>query len=354
MTDRAVPNLGLWPFLLADILFLGMAALIVYLSPRPLDMLHISALITCVGAGAWCSFLPFLRRFQAGLKLQESANLQSAVEQIGQIDRVARQIEDATRNWELSSEHSNRTVEAAKSISEKMHSEAVEFGQFLESANDIEKNHLRLEVDKLRQVEKQWLQLTLHLLDHVYSLYLAGLRSGQDNVIAQLTQFKDACRELIRRIGLIPENVEPGVPYDPDQHQLPASETSPTGPAVIEDMLAPGYTFQGQPLRKPLVVISETGRGQGGGAVGEIDADADAGAGADDPVDAGVVTAAPKFSGQSGEFDTDDDRADSDGAVRSPSDAELETGSDSNADPDPEALIPETPGEKSMRDQELF
>ena len=40
-----------------------------------------------------------------------------------------------------------------------MTAEARAFQQFLDKANDTERNHLRLEVEKLRRAEGDWLQV---------------------------------------------------------------------------------------------------------------------------------------------------------------------------------------------------
>jgi hypothetical protein len=57
------------------------------------------------------------------------------------------------------------------------------------------KNHLRLEIEKLRRGEGEWLQVMVRVLDHVQALHLAGQRSGQRNLIEQLTHFQNSCRD---------------------------------------------------------------------------------------------------------------------------------------------------------------
>jgi len=44
--------------------------------------------------------------------------------------------------------------------------------------NDSEKTTLRLEVEKLRRGELEWLQALVHILDHVFALHTAAMHSG--------------------------------------------------------------------------------------------------------------------------------------------------------------------------------
>jgi molecular chaperone GrpE (heat shock protein) len=129
----------------------------------------------------------------------------------------------------------------------------------MENLNQGEKANLRLEVEKLRRAEKDWLNVLVHMLDHVYALFHAAERSGQANLIGQLGQFQNACRDAARRVGLVPLVADQAEPFDDKRHKLADGKAPPAGARVIE-MLATGYTFQGQFIRPALV------RTQGNGA----------------------------------------------------------------------------------------
>ena len=137
-----------------------------------------------------------------------------------------------------------------------MTTEARNFGEVLSKMNETERNHLRLEVEKLRRAEGDWLGITVRMLDHVHALHQAGVRSGQRNVIEQLTHFQNACRETARRIGIVPVVPEPGILFDANAHQL-LDGTKPDAAASVADILAPGFTFQGQVIRLPVVSLKE-------------------------------------------------------------------------------------------------
>jgi molecular chaperone GrpE (heat shock protein) len=94
-------------------------------------------------------------------------------------------------------------------------------------------------------------------LDHVNALQIAAVRSGQRNLIEQLAQFQNACRDTVRRLGIVPLLPQIGATFDAKQHQLLEGQSAKSG-TTITDLIAPGYTFQGQLLRLPVVVTKAT------------------------------------------------------------------------------------------------
>src|SRR5207253_2985991 len=127
------------------------------------------------------------------------------------------------------------------------------FADFMQKTNDAEKGHLRLEVDKLRRGEGEWLQSVVRILDHVYAIHQAGVRSGQPALKEQLGQFQTACRETVRRMGLIAFEAKPDEPFNEKTHQLLDPEAKPPPHARVAETIATGYTFQGQFVRPALV-----------------------------------------------------------------------------------------------------
>ena len=257
MNDRPDPRLARWPtlvpFLLGDILFIGLACWIMQESPRPLDSWHAGALVLCVGAGAWLAILPFLWDAKAALKVTEMETLSSTVAEIQNVQLVSTQIKSATAHWSFAQEQAQKTVEAATAITDRMTTEARSFAEFMQKANDTEKGTLRLEVEKLRRAEGDWIQVLVRLLDHIYALNQAGLRSGQPGLIQQLGNFQNACRDVARRVGLVPFSAALGDTFDEKIHQLADEMTIPPAGALVEETVATGYTFQGQLLRRAVV-----------------------------------------------------------------------------------------------------
>jgi hypothetical protein len=140
-----------------------------------------------------------------------------------------------------------------------MTAEVKSFSEFMERANDTEKANLRLEAEKLRRVEGEWLAILVRVLDHVYALHQAGLRSRQPSLVEQLTHFQNACLDAARRVGLAPFSPAPDEAFDTQRHQAAESNGKPPDGAVVSQTLATGYTFQGRFLRPALVRLRGDG-----------------------------------------------------------------------------------------------
>jgi len=255
MTDSK-SSLPLWPFFAADALFVGLAVLLLQQGHTPLLWWEALLLIICVAAAAVCCLLPFLRRNQDEQSLAQARLLTDALHQIQNIDRVAAQIVGATNLWREFQEHTGEITASTKSLAGSIAAESKAFSEFLQRANDGEKAHLRLEVDKLRRAETEWLYVVIHILDHVSALSLAARRSGQPGLIEQIGQFHQSCRDAARRIGLAPMAGREGDAFDPKLHQL-RDKSAPEENAVVGETLAPGYTFQGQLVRRVVVALKE-------------------------------------------------------------------------------------------------
>lgn len=255
MTDSAAPKLSKWPFYLGDLLLLVVATWIMYKSPEPFRAAPLFFLVVCVGSGAWLCVTPFLAEHRAAIKLADSGALTTAVEQIKNVQGVSDQIALATAQWQTLQEHSAQTAAAATEMGERMSAEAKGFADFMQKANDTEKAHLRLEVDKLRRGEAEWLQSAVRILDHVYALHQAGARSGQPALMEQLGSFQNACRDSVRRMGLVAFEAKPEEPFNEKTHQLADPEAKPPPHAQVVETIATGYAFQGQFIRCALVTV---------------------------------------------------------------------------------------------------
>jgi molecular chaperone GrpE (heat shock protein) len=254
--SEPAPRIAKLPFIIGDLLLLAAAAYIA-LYGASLGKWQYAAMVGAVAFGAWLAVWPFVLEFRALTKLLESSALTSATEKIKDLDKVAGSISSAVTEWQHLQQSATQTVTAAEHIAERMTTEARNFGEILGRMNEAEKSHLRLEVEKLRRAEGDWLGITVRILDHVHALHQAGVRSGQRNIVDQLSNFQQACRETARRMGIVPVMPETEVPFDPRAHRL-LDDSTPDEGAIITDIIAPGYTFQGQMIRLPVVAVKET------------------------------------------------------------------------------------------------
>ena len=151
-----------------------------------------------------------------------------------------------------------KTTVAAKAIADRMTNEVIEFSDFMKKMNDSEKATLKLEVEKLRRGEVEWLQVLVHILDHVFALHTAAVRSGDAKFTEPITNFQNACRDTARRVGLAPFVAEPAEPFNAERHQVAGwqGQPPPAG-AVVAETIGAGYTFQGKLLRPALVRLRD-------------------------------------------------------------------------------------------------
>ena len=255
MSDQKAPKIAKWPFLAADVVLVVTAGFIAINAAAPLTTGTVMMLALCVMSGAAVFVAPFLLDYRACTKLAEYKTFSSSVQQIENVRNVANQISFATAQWQMVQEQAGQTITAARDISDRMTKEAQAFSEFMLKANDAEKAHLRLEVEKLHRGEGEWLHTIIRILDHVYALYLAGVKSGQDNLRTQLGNFQNACRESARRLGVVPFEGKADEAFDEKRHQLPDAKAKALPGSKVGETVATGFTFQGKVLRPAVVTL---------------------------------------------------------------------------------------------------
>lgn len=253
MQESTAPRLAKIPFFVGSALLVVLAFIFVRQVKHPFGTWEFLACVVCVGVAAVVGVWPFVLEYRAAVKLLETATLTSVVSQVQNLEQVAGQIGGATAQWQSVQEAADKTARQAKEIAQKMSDEAKAFGEFMQKTNDSEKAALRLEVDKLRRIEADWLQVLVRILDHVHALNRAAAQSRQPTVIDQLARFQNACHDAARRVGLMPFVAASDDKFDEQRHQSVDDKNKPTEGAVIEETLANGYTFQGALVRPALV-----------------------------------------------------------------------------------------------------
>jgi molecular chaperone GrpE (heat shock protein) len=251
MREPTNPLLAKWPFYLGDALLVATACWAFFQGQPGLGRTLVVP--ACVAAGALLSITPFVLEYRALVKLMEAGALTTVVGQIEKLEQIAASVVGATAHWQEAHEQAQKAVTAAKEISERMASEVRAFTEFMERANNSEKATLRLETEKLRRAERDWLDVSVFMLDHVYAVHQGAVRSGQANLIAQMGHFQKACRDAARFVGLTPFVANEAEPFDPQRHQVAETDPKPNGNAVVGETLAVGYTFQGRLLRRATV-----------------------------------------------------------------------------------------------------
>lgn len=246
-----------FPFVIGDLLLLAMAGWIIWDSGGLPGGYLLLTVVGCLVVGMFFSVLPFLLDYRAELKREEINEFQNVSEQLKSLTQLEEHIRHATSQWQSIQDHCLKTVEDAGQIGKSMTEESQRFAEVMQSMNVSEKEHLRVEVEKLRRGERDWLQALVRVLDHVFSLHKAAIQSGQQKLIQQITNFQHAVTDVVRRMGLVQHNAEIGSIYNSELHQILNNENEQFNEAAVAETLAPGFTFQGRMVRLPLVRLVE-------------------------------------------------------------------------------------------------
>ena len=262
MNDSKHWTVPKWPFLLGDALLLAAAYFLIQQSPHPVGRWEMITAAACVALGAVLGALPFILDYRAIVRVIEAGALGSIGEKIQNLEKLAGQITAATNEWLNVQTQAEKISIGAKEIADHMAGEVRDFSEFMRKMNDSEKAALRLEIEKLRRGEGEWLQVLVRILDHVFVLHAAAARSGQPKLVEQISNFQNACRDAARRIGLVPFTAAPDELFNAGRHQVVDGEEKPSADAVVAETAAPGFTLQGRLLRPALVRLRQTPPGE--------------------------------------------------------------------------------------------
>jgi molecular chaperone GrpE (heat shock protein) len=245
--------------LLADALLIFFAYYFVLHTALPVHHWEIAA--GCVTLGAILGVLPFYLDYRAVEKALAASALGAVAEKIQNLEKISEQIHAATNHWAVIQEtvqvEAGKTSATAKQMADQMAVEARQFSEFMQKMNDSEKATLRLEVEKLRRAEGDWLQMLVRIFDHVFALHTGAVRTGDQRFIEPIANFQNACRETVRRLGLVPFVAEPDEPFDATRHQVAGKPEKIPDAAVVSETIGAGFTFQGKLLRPALVRVRE-------------------------------------------------------------------------------------------------
>jgi molecular chaperone GrpE (heat shock protein) len=252
-SDWTVPKI---PFLVAGGLLQAFAWYLVWLAPQRSTQWEVISAV-CLALGAALGVLPFILEYRATARLIEINGLETVVERIQHLDQVGGQIAACTADWTNAQTQAEKTAGMARDITERMTAEVRQFNELMQRMNDTEKSSLRLEIEKLRRAESEWLQVLVRILDHIFALHAAAEHSGQPRLAEQIAQFQSACCDAARRVGLVPFVADPDEFFNPERHQAVGLKETPPASAMIAETVGSGFKFQGKMVRPVLVRLRE-------------------------------------------------------------------------------------------------
>ena len=208
----AAPRLSSWPFLLIDGTILFTAAAILNTAERPLPLSTGALIALLVVIGGAVALFPFWRAYRNELKFAELEAVEETVRRIEGLSTVADRVERAESSW-LEAKNSSETI--AKNLNETttaLYEESKAIREFAHQQNDQQKANLRLEVQKLKQWETEWVQAGTIALDHTAALHAAILQLEDAQATRKLNKFQNSIHEIMRRVGLVGFAPRPGAP----------------------------------------------------------------------------------------------------------------------------------------------
>src|ERR1051325_1566668 len=182
MRDETSVPVPKWPFFLGDVTLFALACLVYATSRSSFGPWQIIACAVCLALGAVLGVCPYFLDHRSRLKQLDTEALGNASEKLQNLERLATPISSATSEWQNVHLQAEKTSTAAKEINDRMAAEVRDFSAFMQKANDSEKATLRLEVEKLRRAEFDWLQTLVLVLDHANALHAGAVRSGKSGL----------------------------------------------------------------------------------------------------------------------------------------------------------------------------
>lgn len=251
------PRIRKWPFFAADGLFLALAGGIVASGGGfALEGWELSMVAVCMGLGSAFGVWPFLAEYREESRRFEAREFGSVLEQVRRLEEVGKLVSESTRQWQEMAEQGEGVAKSAEEIAVRVREERERFREIAEKTDAKERDHWRLEAEKLRRSEREWLGVLAGIMYHVFALHRAGKNSGQAKLIQQLDGFQGACLDICRRVGLSQYVVKAGEAFDPKIHKTEEGRAMPKNP-VVRETLAPGFSFQGRRAYLPLVALAE-------------------------------------------------------------------------------------------------
>lgn len=256
------PQIQKWPFFAADGLFLALAGgIVVAGGGLALEGWELSLVAVCMGLGSAFGVWPFLAEYREESRRFEAREFGSVLEQVRRLEEVGKLVSESAGQWQEMAEQGEGVSKAAEEMAVRVREERERFREIAEKTNDKERDHWRLEAEKLRRSEREWLGVLAGIMYHVFALHRAGRSSGQAKLIQQLDGFQGACLDICRRVGLSQHVVKAGEAFDPKIHKTEEGRPMPKNP-IVRETLAPGFSFQGRRAYLPLVALAEGPEGK--------------------------------------------------------------------------------------------
>ena len=253
-TASTTSSVNKMPFYVADAVLILASICILAFAQHPLSGSACWALAVILGCGAWIAILPWFQEYKNNAALSQLDGLRSVSECIQQMNTFSAGMNSAIASLANVQKMTEASARAASDAENKIVAHSQDFAERISKAVSYEKSSFQIEIDKLHRIENDWLSTGIGIMDHVLALTNAGIQSGKPEIIEQLRRFRGACLEFAARAGLQPFLPAPTDTYDPEKHVLPPNTPTPDPSTKISRVIAPGFNYQGQLVRKAMVL----------------------------------------------------------------------------------------------------
>ncbi|MBQ7589083.1 MAG: nucleotide exchange factor GrpE [Verrucomicrobia bacterium] len=253
-TASTTSSVSKMPFYVADAVLILAAICILAFAKHPLGGSACWALAIILGCGAWIAILPWFQENKNNAALSQLDGLRSVGECIQQMNTFSAGMNSAIASLANVQKMTEASARAASEAENKIVAHSQDFAERLSKAVSYEKSSLQMQIDKLRRAEDDWIHTGIGIMDHVLALSNAGIQSGKPEIAEQMRHFRGACLEFAARAGLQPFIPAPTDTYDPEKHILPPNTPTPEPGTRISRVLVPGFQYQGQLIRKAMIL----------------------------------------------------------------------------------------------------
>lgn len=253
-TASTTSSVNKMPFFVADAVLILASICILTFAQHPLSGSACWALAVILGCGAWIAILPWFQENKNNAALSQLDGLRSVSECIQQMNTFSAGMNSAIASLANVQKMTEASARAASEAENKIMEHSQDFSERLSKAVSYEKSSLQMEIDKLCRVENDWIHTGIGIMDHVLALTHAGIQSGKPEIAEQMRHFRGACLDIAARAGLQPFLPAPTDTYDPEKHLLPPNTPTPEPDTRISRVIAPGFNYQGQLVRKAMVL----------------------------------------------------------------------------------------------------
>ena len=253
-TASTTSSVNKMPFYVADAVLILASICILAFAQHPLSGSACWALAIILGCGAWIAILPWFQENKNNAALSQLDGLRSVSECIQQMNTFSAGMNSAIASLANVQKMTEASARAASDAENKIVAHSQDFAERISKAVSYEKSSFQIEIDKLHRIENDWLSTGIGIMDHVLALTNAGIHSGKPEIVEQMRRFRGACLEFAARAGLQPFLPAPTDTYDPEKHVLPPNTPTPDPSTKISRVIAPGFNYQGQLVRKAMVL----------------------------------------------------------------------------------------------------